>query len=120
MVTCSGKDLVKHIEEYEKRLNVSFFEDWDLNDYPFLILFPDGSFFTYGIRPDAIEVGPSSCKLKKAKEIVVFIAKKLGLHRIVTNTTRNLAAYERLSGGICFKAVRKNGKTTYYFEMEVS
>ncbi len=117
---CSGIDLLKHIEEYEKRTSVKFFDDWDLRDYPCVCLFNDGSFFTYGLRKDTIEIGPSSCKLKDAKKIIINIAKHLGLHRLVTNTTRNMVAYERLSGGICFKTVRKNGKTVYYFEMEVS
>ena len=116
----NGKDIVKHIERYEKKLGVSFFDEWDLGEYPFVCLFPDGSFFTYGVQFDSLMIGPSSGSLRMFKAVAIAIARVSGLKRIVTNTTRDMSAYERISGGICYKVTRENGVPVYYFEMEVS
>lgn len=113
-------DVLKHIEKYEKKLKVNFFEEWDLEKYPFVLLLPDGSFATYGVDFNTIVVGPTSGKLKQLLDIFIKVAQVVGLKTIRTTTTRNPSAYAKLSGAHLVKTTRFYDKPTeYMFELEV-
>jgi hypothetical protein len=113
-------DVLEHINRYEKKVGTSFLKDWDLEYFPFVILFPDGSFSTYGVSFNALEVGPTCCGLKKVLNMYIKIARRAGLKVVRTMTTRNPKAYAKLSGGTLVSSTEKdNGKTEYVFELEV-
>ena len=120
MATCNGKDLVAHIERYENKIHSSFFEDWTLQDFPFVLLMPDGSFCTYGIIPGALRVGPTCGDCKVFKPILVNIAKMISIHRIITATKRNPEAYAKVTGATLYRTDIVDGTPSIYnFELEV-
>lgn len=107
-------DVLHHIEAYEKKLGVSFFDEWDINKFPFVLLFPDGSLATYGMEPDTIVVGPTSGPLKKVLGTLEQIARVVHLGKIKTCTTRNPKAYAKLSGATCVKEAHFDDKPNEY------
>jgi hypothetical protein len=114
------KDVLFYIEKYDKKLKSHFFEDWDLNRFPFLLLMPDGSFSTYGVKPNVIEVGPTSGNLKMIVSIYEGMAKHVGIGKIRTFTIRNPVAYAKLSGATLVDSIKIDGQPTeYVFELEV-
>lgn len=120
MVTCNTKDLLAHIEKYEKKLNTHFFEDWDLKQYPFVLLLADGSFFVYGPEIDSLDIGPTCGEFNVLLPWAKFIAKLVGYHKLTTVTKRNPKAYARLTGATLVKSVEFDDRPTeYYFELEV-
>lgn len=116
----NSKDVLFHIEKYENRLHTSFFDDWDIQRFPFVLLLPDGSFSTYGVKPDTIEIGPTCGELKPLLSLYLEIAKMAKIKRLRTFTTRNPKAYARLSGGTLVDTYEEEGTPTeYIFELEV-
>ena len=116
----NSEDVLRHIEIYENKLGVSFFDEWDLKRFPFVLLLPDGSLATYGMEPDTITVGPTCGRLRLILSILEGIAKTVGLHKVKTTTTRNPKAYARLSGATCIKEAHFDDKPwEYTFVKEV-
>lgn len=116
----NSEDVLRHIEIYEKKLGVSFFDEWDIHKFPFVLLFPDGSLATYGMEPDTIVVGPTNGPLKLILSILEGIAMNVGLHKVKTTTTRNPKAYAKLSGATCIKEAHFDDKPwEYTFVKEV-
>jgi len=114
------KDVIDHIDKYEKKLGSKFFDDWDIYVYPWAILLSDGSIATYGMLYDTIVIGPTTGNFKKLIKAIKMIAKKVGLHYLLTTTTRNPKAYARLSGATLIKTnVYNDSPTEYVFRMEV-
>lgn len=116
----NSKDVLHHIEKYEKKLHTQFFDDWDLKRFPFVLLLPDGSLSTYGVRPGVIEIGPTSGDIKLIISIFRGMASHIRIPRLRTFTTRNPKAYAKLSGATLVDSLKKEGQPTeYIFEMEV-
>lgn len=114
------KDVLFYIEKYDKKLKSNFFEDWDLNRFPFVLLMTDGSLSTYGVKPDAIEIGPTSGHLKTMLAIYKGLARHVGIAKLRTFTTRNPIAYAKLSGATLADSIEEYGQPTeYIFELEV-
>lgn len=114
------KDVLFHIDKYDKKLQSHFFEDWDLNRFPFVLLIPDGSFSTYGVRPGVIEIGPTSGNLKEMLAVYKGMCHHIGIHKLRTFTIRNPRAYAKLSGATLVDSIKTQGQPTeYIFELEV-
>lgn len=114
------KDVLFYIDKYDKKLQSHFFEDWDLNRFPFVLLMPDGSLSTYGVRPNVIEIGPTSGDLRLMLSIYKGMAKHIGIAKLRTFTTRNPRAYAKLSGATLVDSIKMQGQPTeYIFELEV-
>lgn len=114
------KDVLSHILRYEKKLGTKFFDDWDIHTYPWAIILPDGSVTTYGMMYDTIIIGPTTGNLKQLLKSLKLVAREVGLHYLITTTTRNPKAYTRLSGATLIdKNTYKDSPTEYVFRMEV-
>lgn len=114
------KDVLLYIEKYDKKLKSSFFEDWDLKRFPFVLLMPDGSLSTYGVRPNVIEIGPTSGNLRTMLAIYEGMARHIGIAKLRTFTTRNPIAYAKLSGATLVDSIEEYGQPSeYIFELEV-
>ena len=114
------KDVLFYIDKYDKKLQSHFFEDWDFNRFPFVLLMPDGSLSTYGVRPNVIEIGPTSGNLRLMLSIYKGMARHIGITKLRTFTTRNPRAYAKLSGATLVDSIKTRGQPTeYIFELEV-
>ena len=114
------KDVLFYIDKYDKKLQSHFFEDWDLNRFPFVLLMPDGSLSTYGVRPNVIEIGPTSGNLRLMLSIYKGMARHIGIAKLMTFTIRNPRAYAKLSGATLVDSIKTRGQPTeYIFELEV-
>lgn len=114
------KDVLEHINRYEKKLGTKFFDDWNLKDFPFVLLLPDGSLSTYGVEYNTLVVGPTCGPLKVILSTFIGIARHIGLTKIKTFTKRNPKAYAKLSGATLVGTTRDNGVNTYTFELDIS
>jgi hypothetical protein len=120
MVICKGSDIVSHINKYENKLQTSFFKEWDLNKYPYIFLFPNGEFMTYGYNTGALQIGPTCANFKECKQIAIKVCELTGIKKIRTTTYRNWRAYLRMSGGTVVKKIMNPmGLPEYTFELEV-
>lgn len=115
------KDVLAHIETYEKKIHTSFFTEWNLQKFPFVLLMPDGSFVLYGVDFNTLVVGPTSGNFKELLPIMEAIARKAGLKKLRTTTVRNPKAYARLSGATLVHTEEyPDAPTEYTFELEVT
>lgn len=113
------EDIVKWIKKYNKKMG-NFWEDWDLEWYPFIHIFEDGSFFTYGVCGEYLECGPVSIDFKKAFPTMEAYAKRLGLKGVSTITPHNPKAYARLTKSTLKEKKFLGGQWQYYFVREVN
>ncbi|WP_454897824.1 hypothetical protein [Veillonella seminalis] len=98
--------VVKNLDRYEKRVGRSFFKDWKLENFPNITLLADGSFFTWAVRLDCIEFGPSVCDLRQVVDIGLEWAKLTDKPYIRCMTVRNPVAFSRyVKGEIKFAAM---------------
>lgn len=115
------KDVLFYIEKYDKKLKSHFFEDWDLKRFPFVLLMPDGSLSVYGVKPNVIEIGPTSGNLRMIVSIYKGMARHIGIAKLRTFTIRNPVAYAKLSGATLVDSIEESGQPTeYVFELEVT
>lgn len=116
----NSKDVLKYIEKYEKKTHTRFFDDWDIEQFPFVLLLPDGSFSVYGVKFNTIEIGPTSGNFKLLLSIFLGIARHAKLTTLRTFTKHNPKAYARLSGGTLVQTIEGEGEPpVYVFELEV-
>jgi hypothetical protein len=120
LVEAHTVDIVRRLDEYNKKLNRSFLEDWDVKKYPFVFLLEDGSICAYGMGLNYIDVGPTSGEFKPMLKKIKELARYCGVPKLITTTPRNPDAYAKLSGAKLTGAlVHPDGYAEYYFEMEV-
>ena len=110
-------DMLKYINRYEYRTHTSFIDEWDLGLYPNIYVFDTGEFVTWGTHKsqDYIDIGPTSCEWQKAYNYIAEIARKKGIHYVITCTVRNPKAYARLTHSVI---VGHDGDL-YFFKKEV-
>lgn len=113
-------NIQKHIDEYQKRVGRSYLDDWDYLFHPLVWLREDGSFLTFGIIDDTLEIDIGcGVPIVEGWKHVHSMAKQLGLKRVASYTdTRNPKAYARLAKCEYEERTDENG-TYYYFTKEV-
>ena len=85
-----------------------------------MLLMADGSVSGYLVKPNVIEIGPTSGNLKLIVSIYEGMAKHIGIGKLRTFTIRNPKAYAKLSGATLVDSVEESGQPTeYVFELEV-
>lgn len=113
-------NIQKHIDEYQYRVGRSYLDDWDYQLHPLIWLREDGSFLTFGINGDTLEIDIGcGVPLVEGLKHTQHMAKQLGLKRVASYTdTRNPKAYARLAKCEYEERTNENG-TYYYFTKEV-
>ena len=116
----NSKLILDKMEVYERRVGASFFSEWSLKQFPFVILLKDGSISTYGVEDRYIFIGPTSGRKKDLWPIYRDIAKSTGAAGLRTETRRNPKAYSRLTGARLMKTVPyADGTVSYIMQLEV-
>lgn len=120
MAVALTANIQKHIDEYQKRVGRHYLDDWDYELHPMVWLREDGSFLTFGIIGDTLEIDIGcGVPLVDGFKGIHSMAKKLGLKRIASYTdSRNPKAYSRLAKCSYEERTNENG-TYYYFTKEV-
>lgn len=108
-------DIQKHINEYQKRVGRSYLDDWDYQLHPLIWLREDGSFLTFGIIGDTLEIDIGcGVPLVEGWKHIQIMAKRLGIKKVTSYTdTRNPKAYARLVK--CNYEQRQNENGIYYY-----
>lgn len=115
-----GKDVLYWINKYENKTHRNFFEDWDYEFYPLIHIFEDGSFFTYTVCNNSLEIGPSSLDYRASWSTIESITKQLGLSRVTSITIRNPKAYCKFIGSKLIGTKIIHDIPYYYMEKEVN
>lgn len=111
--------IIYWLDKYEKKMEQHFFEAWDINFYPCLYLFDDGSMFTYTVVEDKLEVGPASLNIKNSWNTICQIARSMGLSKVATITPHNPKAYARLTKSTLTEVKVIDGTPHYYMVKEI-
>lgn len=115
MAVALTANIQKHIDEYQKRVGRSYLDDWDYQLHPLIWLREDGSFLTFGIIGDTLEIDIGcGVPLVEGWEHIQIMAKRLGIKKVASYTdTRNPKAYARLVK--CNYEQRQNENGIYYY-----
>lgn len=108
-------NIQKHIDEYQKRVGRSYLDDWDYQLHPLIWLREDGSFLTFGIIGNTLEIDIGcGVPLVEGWKHIQIMAKRLGIKKVASYTdTRNPKAYARLVK--CNYEQRQNENGIYYY-----
>lgn len=114
-------NIIKHIDKYEKRTGSSFLLDWNIKEFPNVLLFSDGRILTYGVRPNYLEIGTSTCDVPTMIQTMEELAKSINIKKlrlfVVTppKILKHLATFK-----VLFKAYdEKLGRDCWLLEREV-
>lgn len=115
MAVALTDNIQKHIDEYQKRVGRSYLDDWDYQLHPLIWLREDGSFLTFGIIGDTLEIDIGcGVPLVEGWKHIQIMAKRLGIKKVASYTdTRNPKAYARLVK--CNYEQRQNENGIYYY-----
>lgn len=87
----------KRLKQYEDKLGVSFFDDWDSQAFPYVRFLKDGSILTFNCDKDYFYGGASVGDIKAILAEVIRISTLMGCQYIRTWTPRNARAYGKLT-----------------------
>nr|DAS35089.1 MAG TPA: hypothetical protein [Caudoviricetes sp.] len=115
MAVALTANIQKHIDEYQKRVGRSYLDDWDYQLHPLIWLREDGSFLTFGIIGNTLEIDIGcGVPLVEGWKHIQIMAKRLGIKKVASYTdTRNPKAYARLVK--CNYEQRQNENGIYYY-----
>lgn len=115
MAVALTANIQKQIDEYQKRVGRSYLDDWDYQLHPLIWLREDGSFLTFGIIGDTLEIDIGcGVPLVEGWKHIQIMAKRLGIKKVASYTdTRNPKAYARLVK--CNYEQRQNENGIYYY-----
>lgn len=115
MAVALTANIQKHIDEYQKRVGRNYLDDWDYQLHPLIWLREDGSFLTFGIIGNTLEIDIGcGVPLVEGWKHIQIMAKRLGIKKVASYTdTRNPKAYARLVK--CNYEQRQNENGIYYY-----
>lgn len=115
MAVALTANIQKHIDKYQKRVGRSYLDDWDYQLHPLIWLREDGSFLTFGIIGNTLEIDIGcGVPLVEGWKHIQIMAKRLGIKKVASYTdTRNPKAYARLVK--CNYEQRQNENGIYYY-----
>lgn len=89
------KQIARHILAYDKKAHDDFSDT--IKYYKYSFIFEDGSFMTFNIYRNYMDVGPCSFDMKKGWEYIKMICRVLGLKAVMCSSCRNEKAFAKLS-----------------------